>query len=158
MRWQDIDFDRGFINIRDPKGGPDQKIPLNDSARKLLGSHERSESPFVFPGRNGGLRTVGPDPGTAPREHSGQPDQQARSQHCHLFHLPAADSERRNTRGGGDVLPTTAPPPGHQLMSRWLGLEASRPPAPAVLAHPLRRVPCARSRAPVSKHPRRSPL
>ena len=29
LKWDDIDTDRGFIQIRDPKGGPDQKIPLN---------------------------------------------------------------------------------------------------------------------------------
>ena len=45
LKWHDIDFDRGFIHIRDPKGGPDQKIPLNDAARDLLNSHPRSGSP-----------------------------------------------------------------------------------------------------------------
>ena len=57
LRWKDIDFERGFITIRDPKGGPDQKIPLNDAARELLDSHPRSKSPFVFPGRGGKQRT-----------------------------------------------------------------------------------------------------
>jgi integrase len=56
LKWTDIDFDRGFILIRDPKGGPDQKIPLNDAARSLLESHPKSDSPFVFPGRNGKRR------------------------------------------------------------------------------------------------------
>jgi integrase len=36
LKWSDIDFHRGFINIRDPKGGRDEKIPLNDAARDLL--------------------------------------------------------------------------------------------------------------------------
>lgn len=53
LRWKHIDFDRGFINIVDPKGGPDQVIPLNDAARELLDKHPRTESPFVFPGRGG---------------------------------------------------------------------------------------------------------
>jgi len=39
LKWKDIDFDRGFIHIVDPKGGPDQIIPLNDAARDLLQSH-----------------------------------------------------------------------------------------------------------------------
>lgn len=56
LRWKDIDFERGFINIRDPKGGPDQVIPLNTAARELLEDHPREQSPFVFPGRNGGQR------------------------------------------------------------------------------------------------------
>ena len=54
LKWRHIDFDRGFINIVDPKGGPDQVIPLNESARELFEKHPRTESPFVFPGRKGG--------------------------------------------------------------------------------------------------------
>ena len=53
LRWRHVDFERGFINIVDPKGGPDQKIPLNDAARELLESHPHTKSPFVFPGRGG---------------------------------------------------------------------------------------------------------
>lgn len=62
LKWSDIDFDRGFILLRDPKGGIDQRIPLNDEARNLLKSHPRmtfkgEASPYVFPGRHGGKRT-----------------------------------------------------------------------------------------------------
>jgi integrase len=57
LKWDDINFDRGFIHIRDPKGGPSQKIPLNEAARGLLESHPRTDSPYVFPGRNGEQRT-----------------------------------------------------------------------------------------------------
>ena len=56
LQWQDIDFDRGFIHIRDPKGGQDQNIPLNTAARALLLDHPRTDSPFVFPGRGGRQR------------------------------------------------------------------------------------------------------
>jgi len=56
LKWKHIDFDRGFIHLADPKGGPDQKIPLNDAARELLSSHPRTRSPFVFPGRDGKQR------------------------------------------------------------------------------------------------------
>jgi integrase len=56
LKWNDIDFEKGFINIRDPKGGPDQKIPLNEAARNLLESHPKSDSPYVFPGKWGGQR------------------------------------------------------------------------------------------------------
>jgi hypothetical protein len=45
------------IHIIDPKGGPDQKIPLNDAARELLENHSKSNSPYVFPGRGGRRRT-----------------------------------------------------------------------------------------------------
>jgi integrase len=57
LKWQDIDFERGFINIRTPKGGKDQNIPLNPPARELLEDHPRDgNSPFVFPGRKGKQR------------------------------------------------------------------------------------------------------
>ena len=56
LKWTDIDEQRGFIKIRDPKGGLDQKIPLNDAARDLLEEHPSIGSPYVFPGRNGGQR------------------------------------------------------------------------------------------------------
>lgn len=55
LQWQDIDFNRGFITIRDPKGGTDQKIPLNPASRKLLRNHPQT-SEYVFPGRGGGQR------------------------------------------------------------------------------------------------------
>jgi integrase len=57
LKWEDISFDRGFIALRDPKGGPDQKIPLNDPASTVLMNLTRTESPYVFPGRGGGQRT-----------------------------------------------------------------------------------------------------
>jgi len=57
LKWKDIDFDRGFIELVDPKGGPDQKIPLNDAVRDLLNSHPRTQSVYVFPGRGGNRRT-----------------------------------------------------------------------------------------------------
>ena len=57
LQWDDIDFERGFITLRDPKGGQDQKIPLNDAARTVLKSHRRKRSSYVFPGRKGQQRT-----------------------------------------------------------------------------------------------------
>jgi integrase len=57
LQWQDVGFERGFIHIRDPKGGQDEKIPLNTAARELLTNHPRTGSPYVFPGRGGNQRT-----------------------------------------------------------------------------------------------------
>lgn len=57
LQWQHIDFERGFINIRSPKGGKDQTIPLNRVAREILESHPRGNTSFVFPGRGGKQRT-----------------------------------------------------------------------------------------------------
>lgn len=56
LRWKDIDEQRGFIKIVDPKGGPDQKIPLNDGVKEVLKNHPKTDSPYVFPGRNGRQR------------------------------------------------------------------------------------------------------
>ena len=56
LKWSDIDEQRSFIKIRDPKGGVDQNIPLNDAARDLLKKHPSTGSPYVFPGRGGGQR------------------------------------------------------------------------------------------------------
>ena len=57
LKWEHIDYERGFILLVDTKGGGDQKIPLNEAARALLQSHPRTESEYVFPGRGGRLRT-----------------------------------------------------------------------------------------------------
>jgi integrase len=58
LKWPHIDFERGFINIVGPKGGIDQRIPLNSSARELLQSHPKTKSEFVFPGRGGKQRVT----------------------------------------------------------------------------------------------------
>lgn len=57
LEWSDIDFERGFITIRN-KGGKGEFLPMNDMARKVLKSHPRGESPYVFPGRSGGRRAT----------------------------------------------------------------------------------------------------
>ncbi len=50
LKWNDIDFQRGFIAIRNPKGGVSQKIPLNEQARHVLENHPRTaENVFVRP-------------------------------------------------------------------------------------------------------------
>ncbi len=54
LKWSDIDFEKGFISILGPKGGKDQIIPLNDMARSVLEKAYRTDSDYVFPGRNGG--------------------------------------------------------------------------------------------------------
>jgi integrase len=58
LKWTDIDFENGFIFIRDPKGKKDQIIPLNDEARNLLKNHEKPfpDSEYIFPGKDGNKR------------------------------------------------------------------------------------------------------
>ena len=70
LKWTDVDFDRGFILIRGPKGGRDQSIPLNAEARRILENHPRPkfkvkgsktkyfESDYVFPGQDGQQRAT----------------------------------------------------------------------------------------------------
>jgi integrase len=52
LEWRDIDFEHGFIHIRGPKGGQDQKIPLNDPAGEVFGKLPRTHG-LVFPGIHG---------------------------------------------------------------------------------------------------------
>lgn len=53
LKWDDIDFHKGFISLRDPKGKEPQKIPLNDSAKSVFESISRHKSGFVFTMNNG---------------------------------------------------------------------------------------------------------
>lgn len=57
LQWDHVDFQKGFITLVNPKGGVEQKIPLNQAARNLLENHPRGGTPYVFPGRGGGQRT-----------------------------------------------------------------------------------------------------
>jgi len=55
LRWLDLDFERGFIHIVEPKGGKSQKIPMNKNAREIFeGIPQTSE--YIFPARGGGPR------------------------------------------------------------------------------------------------------
>ncbi|WP_304511559.1 tyrosine-type recombinase/integrase [Desulfobacula sp.] len=74
LQWKNVNLDTGFILLADPKGGPDQKIPINDMARNLLSSITRSKSPYVFPGRDGGMRTTTGVAGRRIRKNAGLPD------------------------------------------------------------------------------------
>jgi len=57
LKWDDIDFNRGYIRLRDPKGGTSESIPLISQAEKILNSVEKAKSLYVFPGRDGKQRT-----------------------------------------------------------------------------------------------------
>jgi len=56
LKWEHVNYERGFINLVDPKPGPDQKIPLNDATKGVLKSLQNSNSPYVFFGKKGGQR------------------------------------------------------------------------------------------------------
>ena len=74
LQWKDVNLETGFILLKDPKGGQDQKIPINDMDMNLLNSITRSGSPYVFPGRNGGMRTTTGVAGRRIRKNAGLPD------------------------------------------------------------------------------------
>jgi len=73
LKWKDIDFEKGFITLVDPKGGPDQKIPLNDAARDFLSNYVRTGSEYVFPGRGGKKRSDIKKPVNTIKEKAGLP-------------------------------------------------------------------------------------
>lgn len=61
LEWRHISFEKGFIQIIDPKGGKDETIPLNESAKELLEEYKKLNpinSVYVFPGRGGRQRTT----------------------------------------------------------------------------------------------------
>ena len=60
LQWRDVDFENKFINIREPKGGKSQKIPLNDGARRVLEGIKREKGPYVFPGNLGNGTKITP--------------------------------------------------------------------------------------------------
>lgn len=52
LRWEDLDFGKGFIRLFEPKGGKDQTIPMNEAARAILsGITPEDGNPYVFPGK-----------------------------------------------------------------------------------------------------------
>jgi len=52
LQWDDVDLRRGFITIRNPKGGTDQTIPMSDAARQVFKNRSQDEkSPYVFPAK-----------------------------------------------------------------------------------------------------------
>lgn len=56
LKWEDIDFHRGFITLVEPKSGKSQKIPINSNTRELFESIPAKDSEYVFPARGGGPR------------------------------------------------------------------------------------------------------
>ena len=56
LRWDDLDFRRNLITIRDPKGGKDATIPMNPQVKELLETIPHGESPLVFPTEDGAQR------------------------------------------------------------------------------------------------------
>lgn len=72
LTWDDVDFNRGLITIRSPKGGKTQTLPISPQALEVLQSLE-VRSPYVFPGKNGRQRTDFKGPWLRIRQAAGLP-------------------------------------------------------------------------------------
>lgn len=57
LRWEDIDWERGLLRIRDSKTGG-RTVPLNTPAMEVLRSIEPGDSPWVIPGHKQGAHLV----------------------------------------------------------------------------------------------------
>lgn len=55
LQWDDVDFERGIITLKDPKSGKTENIPVSMKALDVLKALEVT-SPFVFPGKAGKQR------------------------------------------------------------------------------------------------------
>lgn len=54
LKWNEVDFERGFVTIANPKGGKSQAIPMNEEARVILKNQPRQEGKeHVFLRSNG---------------------------------------------------------------------------------------------------------
>ncbi len=58
LKWEDVDLKNGWLYLKNPKSGRDEILPLNQTALNILKTHPKVEgSPYVFPGKNGRMRT-----------------------------------------------------------------------------------------------------
>ncbi len=73
LTWDDIDFERGMVTLREPKGGKTQTIPVSPMALDVLQGLEVT-SPFVFPGKDGQQRTDFKGPWRRIRKAAGLPE------------------------------------------------------------------------------------
>ena len=57
LEWRDIDFDRGFVYLRTPKGKIAEYIPMNESTREVFKSlYPKHGKALIFPNTDGRLR------------------------------------------------------------------------------------------------------
>lgn len=73
LQWDDVDFERGIITLRDPKNGKTQNVPVSMAALDVLKPLEVT-SPFIFPGKDGNQRVDFSGPWRRIREAAGLPD------------------------------------------------------------------------------------
>ena len=72
LKRDDVDFERGLVTIRDPKGGVTETLPLNKAAMTILEDLEVT-SPLVFPGPGGRQRKSIRETWGSVKKHAGLP-------------------------------------------------------------------------------------
>jgi len=73
LQWDDVDFERGLLTLRDPKSGKTENIPVSAQALDVLKALDLT-SPFVFPGKDGKQRVEFNGPWRRIREAAGLPE------------------------------------------------------------------------------------
>lgn len=75
LKWEDVDLDRAFLVLRGKaaKSGKTQSIPLSPGAVEVLRGIYRTDSPFVWPGKDGGQRADFQRMGRRLRDKAGLP-------------------------------------------------------------------------------------
>ena len=76
LRWEDCDFERARITLRGEaaKKRKTEHIPMSAVARAVLEAVERTESPYIFPGKDGGKRADFRRMARRVKEKAGLPD------------------------------------------------------------------------------------
>ena len=60
LKWEDVDFERNFIRIRNAKGVKTNTIPMNQLAQKVFINQKRNNNTdYVFPNASGSQRNTG---------------------------------------------------------------------------------------------------
>ncbi len=75
VEWEDVDLERGFLKLRGSvaKNGKTKTVPLPGRALEIFKAMPRTDSPLVWPGRNGQPRKTLSDIGKRIRDRAGLP-------------------------------------------------------------------------------------
>lgn len=76
LQWDDVDLEGGYLTLRGStaKNERTQTVPLSDAAAEVLQRITRKDSPFVWPGADGGPREGFTRMGRRLREKAGLPE------------------------------------------------------------------------------------
>ena len=50
LKWDDVNFTFGFIELNETKSGKKHRIPINEAAQEIFEAIPKTKSPYVFPG------------------------------------------------------------------------------------------------------------